>query len=87
LKEREMKFDRTQISKQLCDIYQGRPDDGSERTRPWWGLLLHTGITGAQNAIITEDEHAHVDYVPYRSAKAAREAFEVIVADVQAGLV
>src|SRR3970040_678492 len=81
------------FSDELCEkLYElsldGGPDDEygncSEPPFRWWGLLIKSGVRGAQNAILTEDSQGFVDYETFPSAKQARAALDHIVAEVSA---
>jgi len=76
-------------SEKLYDL-DGGPDEeyGNTNEAPgrWWGLMLKTGIRGAQNAIITEDSQGFVEYETYKSAKDAQANFDRIVAETEADM-
>ena len=44
----------------------------------WYGLLLNTGIDGAEHAILREDSQGFVDYDVYDTEEQARKEFERI---------
>lgn len=48
----------------------------------WYGLLVDTGIEGAEHAILREDGQGFVDYDVYDSRGAARVKFDGIERDI-----
>lgn len=57
---------------------------GSSDGFGWYGLLLDTGIDGAEYAILTEDSNGFVEYVAYETGDDALAAWDELGADYRA---
>ena len=66
------------LGEQLHDLSLDGCDDEflSEDEQKWFGLLLNTGIYGANHAILSEDSQGFVEYGTYDTEKKARADWE-----------
>jgi len=50
----------------------------------WYGLLINTGIDGAEHAIITQDGQGFVEYAAYDTEEQARKEYDRIEREIAA---
>ena len=63
----------------------GGPDEetGSVQEQGWFGLMVSTGLAGAEHAILEEDSQGFVSYSTFDSEEAARAKFAELEAELE----
>jgi hypothetical protein len=59
----------------------GSVDDGDYISGGWYGLMLNTGISGAEFAILHNDSQGFITYVTFEDASMARTTWGKIEGD------